>query len=427
MSGRGPQWWTFLLFLPLLLLLEGCTAARSRGAGTDRAPALTNLDGEWLAHVKLAIAANDPEYLPAYRHLVDEADSLLHTPLYSVTRKTTVPPSGSKHDYLSLAPYWWPDPAQPDGLPWIRRDGEVNPLTRGDEVDVTARRHALDNLYRLSLAAYLSGKVTYADRAREQLRVWFLDPATRMTPHLEYAQGIPGLNDGRCYGIIEWRAVKEVITAAELLDHQRQLTGAERKGLDAWLGDYADWLMTSALGREEADRLNNHGTWYDAQLVSVLRHLDRDAEAKEILETAKTVRIAAHLAADGSQPEEIARTKSLSYSTMNLDGLTILAYHGRRLGIDLWAYRDDENVGLPQAYAFLQRYALGQETWPHQQLGSMEHARETLREQFLKAGSQLGVAEFCTLDGPDVRSPGSLDRLLYPCTERPEGRAELTN
>jgi hypothetical protein len=28
---------------------------------------------------------------------------------------------------MSLAPYWWPDPKSPNGLPYIRRDGERNP------------------------------------------------------------------------------------------------------------------------------------------------------------------------------------------------------------------------------------------------------------------------------------------------------------
>ena len=41
--------------------------------------------------------------------------------------KTVVPPSGDKHDYMSQAPYWWPDSSKPNGLPYIRRDGERNP------------------------------------------------------------------------------------------------------------------------------------------------------------------------------------------------------------------------------------------------------------------------------------------------------------
>ena len=37
------------------------------------------------------------------------------------------PASGDKHDYMSQARYFWPDPAKPDGLPYINRDGISNP------------------------------------------------------------------------------------------------------------------------------------------------------------------------------------------------------------------------------------------------------------------------------------------------------------
>src|ERR1044072_5271844 len=46
---------------------------------------------------------------------------------FSITSKATTPPSGDKHDYMSQAPYFWPDPQRPNGLPYIRRDGDRNP------------------------------------------------------------------------------------------------------------------------------------------------------------------------------------------------------------------------------------------------------------------------------------------------------------
>src|SRR4051812_27315839 len=56
-----------------------------------------------------------------------DADAALKAPLFTVTSKTRVPPSGDKRDYMSLGPYWWPNPETSDGLPYVRRDGMVNP------------------------------------------------------------------------------------------------------------------------------------------------------------------------------------------------------------------------------------------------------------------------------------------------------------
>ena len=47
----------------------------------------------------------------------------------SVVEKTLTPATGNKHDYLSLSPYYWPDPTKPNGLPYIIHDGIVNPTS----------------------------------------------------------------------------------------------------------------------------------------------------------------------------------------------------------------------------------------------------------------------------------------------------------
>ena len=405
------------IYLFALTLL--CCGQVSRPAVGWQQPDLefTSVDAATLARVKRNLDKQDPKLSPAYTALLRRADSLLSAPLYAVTDKTSLPPSGDKHDYLSLAPYWWPDPEQPDGLPWVRRDGERNPRTYGDDVDVAARRNAFGNIHTLGLAAYFSGDTTYASRTVRQLRTWFLDPATRMHPHLSYAQGVPGRSTGRCFGIIELRAITEVITSVELLDANGFLPRAVADGFDQWLTDYIDWLRESDLGREESATFNNHGTWYDVQLVTILRHLNRKDEARQLLERAKTKRLAAQLAADGSQPEELARTRALSYSTMNLEGLTMLAYQGRKLGVDLWGYRDAEGAGLPEAYAFLYPYATGEVAWPYSQLTDLNGARDNLRALFLRTGSQMNVPRFCQAEWLRRLPPDHSDRLLFPCLE----------
>ena len=55
---------------------------------------------------------------------IKRADEHLKKGPYSVTYKKALPPSGDKHDYISMGPYWWPNPKTADGLPYIRRDGE---------------------------------------------------------------------------------------------------------------------------------------------------------------------------------------------------------------------------------------------------------------------------------------------------------------
>jgi Alginate lyase len=63
----------------------------------------------------------------ALAELERRAVALLELEPPTVVRKQTLPPSGDIHDYLSMAPYWWPNPDTPDGLPWVQRDGDVNP------------------------------------------------------------------------------------------------------------------------------------------------------------------------------------------------------------------------------------------------------------------------------------------------------------
>ena len=52
-----------------------------------------------------------------------EADKAMSAGPFSVMQKNSTPPSGDKHDYMSLAPYFWPNPETPNHLPYIRHDG----------------------------------------------------------------------------------------------------------------------------------------------------------------------------------------------------------------------------------------------------------------------------------------------------------------
>lgn len=136
--------------------------------------AQTIWNAEHLAKVKEQI--KQPVYNTAYRQLIKDADKALKKEPLSVMMKDKVAASGDKHDYLSQARYYWRDPSKPDGKPYINKDGESNPeINRLDRVRLA---NMAGNVTTLSLAYYFSGEEKYAEKAAEQLRVWFLDKET---------------------------------------------------------------------------------------------------------------------------------------------------------------------------------------------------------------------------------------------------------
>lgn len=172
-------------------------------------------DPNQLAYNKKQIVDNDAVYVKVFKKLCEQADIALLKGPYSVVYKKTAPPSGDKHDYMSLGPYWWPDTTKPDGLPYIRRDGEVNPERYlYDNVELKSLDTAVTTL---SLAYYFSDKEVYAQNAASLIRIWFLDENTRMNPHLKYGQAIRGKSEGRGVGIIDTRALVRIAESIGLI------------------------------------------------------------------------------------------------------------------------------------------------------------------------------------------------------------------
>jgi hypothetical protein len=325
------------------------------------------LDGEVLTSNRKAIG-DKPNV--ALNELVKQSEKIVKAgKLYSVMNKKQVPPSGDKHDYMSQAPYWWADPSKPNGLPYIRRDGERNPeldkLTDKDELGKMMTDAELT-----SIDYFYTGNQASAKHSANLLRTWFLDKQTKMNPNLNFGQGIPGINSGRGIGIIETRELYRVIDAAILLQTSKSWTEDDHKGLKKWFADYAKWLTNSNLGKDEAKAKNNHGTHYDAQLISFLIFTDQAEIAKKQLETTKQ-RIKSQIEKDGSQPEELARTLSWNYSFMNLYGFLTVARLAEHLKIDLLNYETD-GKGLKKAVEYLNPYVKGEKKWTYQQIKSPE-------------------------------------------------------
>lgn len=273
------------LILVLFISIYGCSITQNN---TNK---VSNIDYESLEAQKSLIKNGDKQSVENYHKLLAEADDLLKVDGFSVTKKTGVPPSKNKHDYMSIGPYWWPNPKTSNGLPYVRKDGEINPETRNNFTDFVEKKNFISAVKTLKDAFFFSDNKNYANKNIAFIKTWFLNENTKMNPNVNFGQYVPGKSEGRCFGIIEFDGLIEVVEFLELAKYKGVLDKQTEKGMINWFTDYSNWLKNSKLGKEESTRKNNHATHYDVQLLSILMYLNRTEEVKEYLSTITKARI----------------------------------------------------------------------------------------------------------------------------------------
>ncbi|MBD0777617.1 alginate lyase family protein [Maribacter sp. ANRC-HE7] len=302
--------------------------------------------------------------MDAYKALLSKADKWLAKKNPTVMDKTITPPTGDHHDYLSISRYWWPNPDTPDGLPWIRKDGETNPETQTDAVDRRRLGAMAKGVKELTLAYYFSNDGRYAQKAASMVRTWFLDGDTRMNPHLQFAQGVPGVTNGKSSGILDGKSITSVVPGViPILSKSPYWNKEDTVKVKEWLSEYLRWLTESELGHKENDQKNNHGSWYKYQVATLALYLDNKALAKKNVVLAQQS-LGKQLDFEGKQIHELARTRSFFYSCYNLDALTRIAMVGDKVGMDMWNYTTKDNKGLSLAVDFLAPVVHG-EAWQY--------------------------------------------------------------
>ena len=136
--------------------------------------------------VKVNVAATDHD-----RILKQASLALSEAPVF-ITASRAKLSEGGPNDFYSNGDYWWPDTNQPDGLPYIQRDGQSNPGNFSDHR--AAMRKMRDAVAALGAAYKLTSDDRYAAKAVEFLRAFYLDPKTRMNPNFQFAQAVPGVS-----------------------------------------------------------------------------------------------------------------------------------------------------------------------------------------------------------------------------------------
>jgi hypothetical protein len=279
----------------------------------------------------------------------------------TITASTSPRSAGGAHDFFSEGDYWWPDPSNPAG-PYVQRDGMTNPDNFTDHRRYLMRLSV--QVPALAAAWKLTGDRRYAAHAARHLRAWFLDPATRMNPHLKYAQAIKGRVTGRGTGIIDTIHLVEVARAIETLAGSSVLTAAELAGIKQWFADYLNWMTTHPYGIAEREAKNNHGTCWVMQVAAFARLTGNQQLMDYCRQRFKTVLLPNQMAPDGSFPLEMKRTKPYAYSLFNLEAMAAICQILSTPEDNLWTFELPDGRGMRKAVAFMAPYIRHKKSWP---------------------------------------------------------------
>lgn len=349
--------------------LFACNASKA-SMQQNNEPAVFALDAKTLEQNKRKIKTNDPELAASYKLLLKDADKALQWGPVSVMEKKNNPPSGDKHDYMSLAPYHWPNPETKDGLPYIRKDGQTNPEVK-EYKDKEYLPKLCAEVHTLALAYYFSGENKYAQHAATLMRVWFLDTATKMNPNLNFGQAIKGHNTGRGAGMIDTRHFVKLIDGIGLISNSSSWSAKDQQGMKDWFAAFLNWMQTSKNGIDEMNAENNHGVWYDAQRLSMALFIgDKTAANKIVLNAAD--RLDKQLDANGYFPKELVRTISLHYTSFVMEAFFNIAQMSKHTDENLWSKVTASGKSLKKAFDTAYPFLTGKQEWTYPQIKPYE-------------------------------------------------------
>ncbi|KAJ7450201.1 chondroitin AC/alginate lyase [Mycena latifolia] len=270
--------------------------------------------------------------------IIQWADDMAAYGPWSVTNKPVVAPSGDKHDYMSWAPYQWPDCSgaknttvlSPSDMwktcAYVFRDGQVNP-DRTTINDFQSFFNLSDAVLYNSIAATLQNKSTsvYSQNVAKFVNAWFLDADTGMNPNLNYAQMNRGPNGqhGEYTGILDLRGFAKIASGILILrkSGNTDWTSDLDQQMIAWCNKYIDWLETAPTAVQAATAGNNHGTIFVNQMASLKLLVQDVPGAVNWTSNYFSKTYQGQIQANGDQPMEASRSHPYHYRNFNIAGM----------------------------------------------------------------------------------------------------------
>ena len=318
------------------------------------------------------------------------ANKMLSKRIVTVMDKQMTPSSGDKHDYMSMGRYWWPDPTKSDGLPYIRKDGQSNPeIEKLDRIPLSNFAKSVETL---AVAFYLTADEKYAQKAVDNLRIWFINPETKMNPNMNYGQTIPGIREGlgRGEGVLDTYSFLEMLDAVELLKGSKAFRENDQKAIKEWFVTYVNWLQTSSVASEEQLAKNNHGTAFDVQLARYALFIGNHELAKKVVDQFASNRLFTQIMPNGAQSLELERTTAFGYSVFNLTHFLDMAQIAKVVQVDLLHAESADGRSILKAIDFLSPFiGTAVTSFPYQQIKEWDEVQEKLCWQLYRVDQML--------------------------------------
>ncbi|WP_345952566.1 alginate lyase family protein [Mucilaginibacter sp. PAMB04168] len=294
--------------------------------------------------------------------ILNEAAWALTQQPVTVTAESSPRSAGGRHDFYSEGDYWWPNPENPTG-PYIQKDGLTNPQ------NFVAHRLAMIRFSRivgaLASAYQLTHDKKYAQHALLHLKAWFVNPQTLMNPNLQYAQAVKGVATGRGIGIIDTIQLMEVVQGVEAIQDSKVISKEDLKTIKTWFEQYLVWLTTNQYGKDEMNAKNNHGTCWVMQTACFAKFTKNEDLLDSCRNRYKNVLLPGQMAADGSFPLELKRTKPYGYSIFNLDAMTTICELLSTPKDNLFTYQTVDGRSIKKGIEFLYPYLKDKNKWPY--------------------------------------------------------------
>lgn len=295
------------------------------------------------------------------QQILQQAAWALQQQPVTVTAQTSPRSAGGKHDFFSEGDYWWPNPQSPDS-PYIQRDGMSNPD------NFVAHRLAMIRLSQvvgaLASAYAITHNEKYVTQALLHCKAWFVDTATMMAPNLQFAQAIKGRATGRGIGIIDTIQLMEVIQGLMAMENARTMDHQLLQAIRNWFEQYLHWLTTHPYGKDEMNAANNHGTCWVMQVAAFARFSHNEQLMQFCRDRYKQVLLPNQMAADGSFPQELRRTKPYGYSIFNLDAMVTICQILSTPSDNLFTYATPDGRSIRNGIDYLYPFIANKSKWP---------------------------------------------------------------